>query len=273
MVRFLFLLFFVSILSFARAGAGNNLLADKMSNKYSVGVVASYINLASIDELYSYHLYKGGSASVGIKIGVQTPTLTHRFDLHTAMMERFPPNLVLSEKVVGDDDRNRFLNDFIIEGVYTLFFPIFNKEASMIRVRAKVDWVNTLHLVVNHYGTPEILLSGLAPGLRAETTSNKHHFYGEFSVPVIAWTVRSHYSLSMAQNYEKFDVMMYIKQNSQLQSVHNLWSVNAQLGYSYAFSSRFRFDASYRYRYMHNASPRRLVSSRGIYSMGLNYYF
>jgi hypothetical protein len=250
----------------------NGLAPD--STKYNkISVNAGYYNLGSIDELYSPFLYSGANRAYGLKFMDGNQKKNHQLAFRYATVERTPKNVVLDASLFPVDDFNLLKRSFLFEVFDVYHFLIDKASVGTFRLYATGSWFTTVNVTTNTNSLPELIESGLGAGLYGEKTIGNHKFRAELSVPLITWTVRNNYSLSMTQNYEKLSKLAFIVQNSQLQFPNSLLAVFSTLGYEYALSKKFNIEGEYHFRYMLNTSPRPLRSVAGIYSLGLTYQF
>ena len=232
-----------------------------------------YYNLGSVDELYSYNLYSGGNICYGLKYYFGKRMARQQLSFMYAMVDREPGSLVLADNVVAEDDRERVLNSFLFEAVYSYQYPLNLFHSGLFHFYVTGDWMTTFNITTNDYDVPELIVSGLAPGALIEATLKRNRLMCRLSIPVIAWTLRNNYSLSMTQDYEELDNFLFIRQNDQLQFINTLFAVNAEIGYTCSVSKWFDIGCEYSFRYMYNSSPRELKSVTGIYTIGLTYKF
>jgi len=244
------------------------------STKYNkISVNAGYYNLGSIDELYSHTLYSGANVAYGLKFIDGNNRKNHQLAFRYATIERTPKNVVLDASLFPVDDFNLLKRSFLFEAFDAYRFIIDKASVGTFRLYATGSWFTTVNINTNAKSLPELIESGLGAGLYGEKNLNKHKLRAEFAVPLITWTVRNNYSLSMTQNYEKQSKLAFIVQNSQLQFPNSLLAIFSTVGYEYALSNHFNIEGEYHFRYMLNTSPRPLRSVAGIYSLGLTYQF
>jgi hypothetical protein len=189
------------------------------------------------------------------------------------MVDRIPGSLIIDKNLVAENARDRILKSFLFEAIYSYQYPVNLQLGDNLKFFVTGDWITTVNITTNSFGVPELIRTGISPGALFEGSFNKHTFSGRFSIPVMSWTVRNNYSQSMTQNYEVLDKFAFVKQNDQLQFPNTLMEIDAEFEYIFAISKRFDIGIEYDFRYMYNASPRRLESATGIYAVALTYKF
>lgn len=254
---------------------GSLLASEPDSSKYpkQLQVNAGYYNLGSIDEIYSYNLYSGSNYCYGLKYTYGKRPVRQIISIRFSTINRRPRSLILAENLVASDARERILNSFLADALYTCQFPVELKGFDNLRFWVTGTWLTTVNITLNSYGTPELVQSGLAPGAFLETNFKRHNFHCQLSVPIISWTLRSNYSQSMTQDFEKINTFIFIRSNDQLQFPNTLLALYCNIGYDFSLTNRFNLVCEYDFRYIYNSSPRKLESVSGIYSVGLTYKF
>lgn len=242
-------------------------------NKRKLQLNAGYYNLGSIDEIYSYNRYSGSNICYELKYynskGVARDFTSFRY----AMVNRTPASLVIDKNIVGPNARERVLNSFLFEAIYSYQYPVNLHLGDNLKFFVTGDWITTVNITTNSFGVPEMVRTGISPGALLEATIERHTLSGRFSIPVFSWTVRNNYSQSMTQNYEKVSKFAFVLQNDQLQFPNTLIEVDAEIEYNFNLSKRFAIGCEYDFRYMYNSSPRPLKSATGIYSANITYKF
>jgi hypothetical protein len=249
----------------------NNLKPPKNQKKLQLNT--GYYNMGSIDEIYSYNRYSGSNLCYGLKYYYGKGPAREFTALRFATIDRTPGTLAIDKNLVGENARERVLNSFLFEGIYSYQYPIDLHMGRHFNFFVTGDWITTVNITSNSYGVPELIRTGISPGAMLEANFKRHTFNGRFSIPVISWTVRNGYSQSMTQNYESLDKFAFVKQNDQLQFPNTLMEIDAEIEYNFNLSKRFNIGCEYDFRYMYNSSPRKLESATGIYSVGLTYKF
>jgi hypothetical protein len=242
-------------------------------NKKKLQLNAGYYNLGSIDEIYSYNRYSGSNVCFGLKYYTSKGVARDFTSFRYAMVNRTPASLVIDKNLAGPDSRERALNSFLFEAIYSYQYPLNLHLGDNMKFFVTGDWITTVNITTNSFGVPELVRSGISPGALFETNFKRHTLSARASFPVISWTVRNNYSQSMAQTYESLNKFTFIKQNNQLQFPNSLLEVDAEIEYSYDLSKHFIIGCEYDFRYMYNSSPRKLQSATGIYSAGVTYKF
>jgi hypothetical protein len=246
---------------------------NRVKNQKQIQISSGYYHLGSIDEIYSNNIYSGGNICYGLKYSFgKTPALQST-TLRYAMINRYPNQIIASDTYFTDGSRERVLQSFIFEAIYSYQYPIQLHEGSKFRLFVTGDWITTINITNNAEGVPELVRSGISPGARLDYNLKHHSFSGRFSIPFISWTVRNNYSQSMAQTYESLDKMAFVKQNSQLQFPNTFLEIATEWSYNYDLSKHFRVGCEYDFRYLYNSSPRKLYSVTGIYTAGVTYKF
>ncbi|HNW49557.1 MAG TPA: hypothetical protein PKH79_00660 [Prolixibacteraceae bacterium] len=263
--------FFLTTTSFLFGS--NPVASDTGKNPKKLQISAGYYNLGSVDEIYSDHLYSGHDICYGLKYYYGKGAAREFTSLRMAMVDRTPHSLVLDDNTYGESDRARILNSFLFEAIYSYQYPIRLQGAEHLKLFVTGDWITTVNLTTNSYGVPELVRSGISPGVQLEANFNRHILNGRFYFPLVSWTVRNNYSQSMTQNYESLDKLYFVRKNDQLQFLNTLQEICAELEYRLILSDRFDIGCEYDFRYMHNSSPRELRSATGIYTAYVTYKF
>lgn len=240
---------------------------------FKLGINSGLYNLGSIDELYSPYLYSGKAVSYGLKMMDGNNRKNHQLEFRYAFINRTPKNININPALFPERDFQVMKESFIFEAVDQYRYLITKWSTNKQKIYLTGTWQTMVNINTNANSLPELIQTGLGAGIYTTRQFNKHKVVASFSVPLIALTVRNNYSLSMTQDYEKLSEMAFIKQNAQIQSLHNLWSVDAGINYTYQFSNKFSAEANYLFRYINNSSPRPLRSTSGIYTLGLIYQF
>lgn len=240
--------------------------------KRTLNFSTGYFNYASVDKLFADQIYSGGGPFLGISIGKQKKFLrqtTFRF----ASFSRTPKDMVLHENIVDPDSRLARINHLHLEMDAFYLFPIRKYSTGNITVSFLINWFTSIDLAMNNNMMPEQLLSSIAPGLHVEYSREKHRIEGRLSTALISYTCRANYSNVIQQDYEKLNILKFIKTNSRVQFPGSLQSLFAGINYDYAFSERTQGTVYYHFRYLHNSNPRPLSVVTGIYGFGITFNF
>ncbi|MBN2805199.1 MAG: hypothetical protein JXR22_00945, partial [Prolixibacteraceae bacterium] len=241
LVLFLFLLN-------SRDGRATDNPANIESHK--IGLNTGLYNFGSIDELYSFARYSGRGMSYGLKFWNGQTNKNHLLSLRFAMIERHPNGLQLDPKYFALTDPNLVKNSFMFEAIDHYRYLIKSVSNQYIKLYGEGVWVTSVNITTNANSLPELIQSGIGAGLYATAAYKKHLFSGEMHVPLLTWTVRNNYSMSMTQNYEKLSKWAFIRQNDQLQFPNTLLALNTSLEYEYAILKQLSISGEYQLRFM-----------------------
>ena len=256
------LLFFPTLLS--RAENGSSPVSSFM------GIKVGYRNIATMDKLYSPFVYAGQSSVFGIGWGKDKANLSFETDIHFSNTTRTAHSL---EGIQQSYEQGHFLlekNSFLLDVNDYYRFCLTDSHRDL-QIYFSGLWFTSVNITTNANGLPELIQSGLAPGIMLRSTPGKHHFRAELHVPLVAWTVRNHYSLSAPQTYEKLSKFDYILRNSLFQTPISNPVFFATFSYGYSFSKKISARAGYNFRYLHNRTPLLLQSVSGVYSISFIY--
>lgn len=235
-----------------------------------VGIKAGYRTMASMDKLYSPFVYSGHSAVFGMGWGKEKHKLSLETDIHFSNTARTTHSL---EGIQQSYEQGHFLlakNSFLLDVNDYYRFRLTDMHRDL-QIYFSGLWFTSVNITTNANGLPELIQSGLAPGIMVRSTPGNHHFRAELHVPLVAWTVRNHYSLSAPQTYEKLSKFDYILRNSQIQTPVSNPALFATFSYGYSFSKKISARAGYNFRYLHNRTPLLLQSVSGVYSISIIY--
>jgi hypothetical protein len=260
------LVFFLFLLN-SRDGRATDKPANIKSHK--IGLNTGLYNFGSIDELYSFARYSGQGMCYGLKLWDGHTNKNHLLSLRYAMIQRHPNGLHLDPKYFANTDPNLVKNSFMFEAIDHYRYLIKSVSNQYIKLYGEGVWATSVNITTNANSLPELIQSGVGAGLYATAAYKKHLLSGEIHVPLITWTVRNSYSMSMTQNYEKLSKLAFIRQNDQLQFPNSLLALNTSLEYEYAISKLLSISGEYNLRLMLNTSPRTLRSVNSIYSLNL----
>jgi hypothetical protein len=231
---------------------------------------SGYFNYASLDNLYSDNVYAGGNLFYGIAFGTRKKILTHT-SVKFSILNRNPRSLSISPGIVSD---SRFVKinhlHFELDNIYR--FQVWKGKFDNLKLYISGNWFTSGDFVINdHIQVPELFLSSIAPGAYAEYGYKSSLFYIQLSSSLISYTCRSSYSLSVVQDFEKFDNVAFTKDNSRIQFPNSLFTFFANAGWKVNIFNRFGMQMEYHFRYLYDSKPRILKSVTGIYSIGLVY--
>ncbi len=246
--------------------------AENISSPVSsfMGIKVGYRNIASMDKLYSPFVYAGQSSVFGIGWGKDRGKLSLETDIHFSNTTRTAHSL---EGIPRSYEQGHFLlakNSFLLDVNDYYRFRLTDLHRDL-QIYFSGLWFTSVNITTNANGLPELIQSGLAPGIMVRSTPGKHHFRAELHVPLVAWTVRNHYSLSAPQTYEKLSKFDYILRNSLFQTPVSNPALYATFSYGYSFSKKISARAGYNFRYLHNRTPLLLQSVSGVYSISFIY--
>lgn len=247
---------------------------EKTNDQFrKIGLNSGLYNYASIDELYSPAIFAGKGPAYGFKFLNGNEKKHHQLSLRLAFIERNRKSISFGTAYFSPTDFNIVKNGLFFESVDNYRFLIPDISGTTFKVFAEGTWLTTVNVTTSAGSLPELIQSGLAAGAFAEKKIKRHRLKAALSVPVITWTVRNNYSMSLTQNYEKLSKLAFIVHNSQLQFLNTLMAMNTCLEYEYNISKNFSIEGEYNFRYMNNTSPRQLKAVTGIYSVNFFYSF
>jgi hypothetical protein len=158
-------------------------------------------------------------------------------------------------------------NSSIFEVMEYFRYKVYDLPEHGIDMKFSGLWFTTINVINNSGGLPELIQSGLAPGFMIRKQSGRHIFKTEVHIPLISWTVRNNYSMSMAQTFEKFSILAFTRQNMMFQTPLSNPGVLATFSYYYRLSNSFTIEGNYFFRYHNNRKPHELQSASGIYTI------
>ena len=240
---------------------------DSIAVLKTFALKAGIYNMASIDKTYSPFIYDGQSIVFGIGWGKEMPKRSRHTLMHYSYIKR---NALSLNKIPVSYPADHFLvvrNSFIFEVMDYFRYMIYDLPEHGFDIKFSGLWFTTINVISNSGGVPELIQSGLAPGFMLRKQSGRHIFKSEVHTPLIAWTVRNNYSMSMPQTYEKLSKLAFIRQNMMLQTLISNPGVLAAFTYSYRLSNSFTVEGNYFFRYHINRKPHDLQSASGIYTI------
>lgn len=245
--------------------------ADSISTNKYFGFKAGVYNLASIDMLYSPFSYSGKSTVFGLERGSEKSNRSFETNILLSNIQRRALSLdgVLSPYEQGHSHLVK--NSFILEVMDYFRFLMKDFQEEKLQIYFSGLWFTSVNIITNASGVPELLQSGIAPGIMIRSKIKNHSFKTEIHSPLFAFTVRNNYSISSAQIYEKLSKFDFILQNLKFQTPFTNRCFYSNFSYEYRFAKKFGMRANYNLKYMHNNEPQTLKSISGIYSISLIY--
>lgn len=245
----------------------------KNSEYHKIGVNTGLFNFGSIDELYSFASYHGKALSYGVKIWDGNSDRNHLLLLKYSYIKRHPSAINIDPVYFSKEDPNVLKNSFMFEAFDYYRYRIKRIESKHIKLYGEGIWQTTVNITTNATGLPELIQSGIGAGLFAVFDLQKHKFAIDLNTPLLSLSVRNCYSMSLTQNYEKLNKLVFVKQNAQIQFSNTLFCLNSSFEYEYVVTQQLSLSVEYNFRKMLNLSPRPLRSVTGIYVFNIYYKF
>ncbi|MDZ7797909.1 MAG: hypothetical protein U5N56_13145 [Candidatus Marinimicrobia bacterium] len=243
---------------------------DKLQKHKILGIRTGIYNLSSLDNLYSPFNYSGKALVLGLHFGTERPDRNKETRLVFSNINR---DALSMAGIPSTYDPNHYLllkNSFIFEAMDYFRFLIYDPGQDL-RFYFSALWFTTVNITTNVMGLPELVQSGIAPGVMIRKNAGRHTFRTEIHTPLLAWTVRNNYGMSSPQTFEEFSKFAFIFQNSMLQSCFSAPGIYADISYGFRLNKAFRIDANYHFRYFQNSKPITLRSTSGMYSLSIIY--
>lgn len=249
----------------------NAFATDSISvNKYLGGMAGVY-NMASIDKVYSPFSYSGKSATFGFIRGSEKINRSFETNIFFSNIQRKARSL---DGVLTPYEPGHFhlvKNSFVLEIMEYFRFLMKDFQEEKLQFYFSGLWFTSVNITTNSSGVPELIQSGIAPGIMVRRKIRDHSFKTEIHSSLLTWSVRNSYSVSSAQTYEKLSKFDFIMQNSMIQTPISNQCLYINCSYGYSISEKFSMRANYNSKYMHNNRPQTLKSISGIYSISLIY--
>lgn len=242
---------------------------DSISISKHFAVKVGVYNLASIDNIYSPFIYSGKSFVLGMGWGKEKKGRSFETDLSFSNIQRKATSLEGIPNSYEDGHYHIVRNSFVLEVMDYYRFLITDMEQKKLQIFFSGLWFTTVNLTTNASGVPELIQSGIAPGIFVRYKAGRHRLRAELHLPIVAWTVRNNYSMSSAQIYEKLSKFDFILQNSMLQTPISNPGIYTNFAYEYFLAKKFSIKANYSFKYIYNSKPQTLKSVSGIYSVSL----
>ena len=234
-----------------------------------LSVTAGYLNLGSVDELYSYSRYSGNSVFPRVRLEGIDEGAKEVTDIKLTVMNRYP-SVDLPEDIMYYN-RLEYLQTFLYEQNETFNYPEPRISNEKHKFYYAINWYTYVNITLNSASMPELLLSSLGPGMTYAFKHGRHHLYASASAALVSYTCRNSYGAGLAQDYERFSFLKFIVGNSRIQTVLNLQTVLANINYQFDLNEKTYLEFNYDFRFIHDSKPRNLTSASGMYSMGVGF--
>lgn len=244
--------------------------ADDLQKLRIFGIRTGIYNLSSLDNLYSPFNYSGNAPFLGLHFGTERPDRNKETRLVFSTIHR---DALSMSGIPSAYDPNHFLlakQSFIFEAMDFFRFLVYDPGQDL-RFYFSALWFTTVNITTNATGLPELVQSGIAPGVMVRKNAGRHMFRTEIHAPLLALTVRNNYGMSSPQTFEEFSRFAFIFDNLLLQSCFSSPGIYADISYGFRLNRAFRIDANYHFRYVQNSKPITLRSTSGIYSLSIIY--
>jgi hypothetical protein len=243
---------------------------DNLQKHKIFGIRSGIYNMSSLDDLYSPFNYSGNALFLGVHFGTERPDRNKETRLVFSNIRR---DALSMTGIPSAYDANHSLlvkQSFIFEAMDFFRFLIYDPGQDL-RIYFSALWFTTVNITTNAMGLPELIQSGIAPGVMLRKNAGKHMFRTEIHAPLLALTVRNNYGMSSPQTFEDFSRFAFIFDNLLLQSCFSAPGIYADISYGFRLNPALRIDANYHFRYFQNSKPITLRSTSGIYSLSLIY--
>ena len=251
------------------AQAGTDMHADPVKRYFALRT--GVYSMASIDRLYSPFIYCGQAAVLGLNFGREKAERSYETQLHFTNINR--PALSLNEISLSypPEHYQVMKNSFLFEVLDYFRYHIRHSMDEYFQLYFSGLLFTTVNITTNAMGMPELIQFGLAPGLMIRKYHEKHTFKAEINTPLLTWTVRNNYSMSMPQTFENNMILLFIAQNMMFQTPVSNLAVFADLSYAFRINDSFALRGNYHFRYLNNNKPLDLKSVSGIYALTIIY--
>lgn len=132
-------------------------------------------------------------------------------------------------------------------------------------------WYTGINITTNAMGAPELVQSGIAPGIAFEKLLRQHRLGVEGHVSLLSVNLRNHYSLSLAQTYERLQKSEFVSLNIQLQTPMSALKIFLSPSYAYPLSENLLLGVDYHSSFTRNTLPAKLASKETLFTINLNY--
>lgn len=240
------------------------------SKQKFLGIHAGALQLASVDWLYSPFAYSGSAPVAGIQFGVVKNKFRFRTQVWKAKAERPAQSL---KHLTHTYPENHYLlkkQSFILAANTHFQYRISPDNRGHVFFVSGL-WYTGINITTNAMGAPELVQSGIAPGIAFEKLLRQHRLGVEGHVSLLSVNLRNHYSLSLAQTYERLKKSDFVRQNIHFQTPKSAQKLFLSLTYAYPLSENLLLGVDFHSSVIRNSLPAKLASKETLFTINLNY--